>query len=74
MEQKQPEVIPQQITEQMHNLIELMKGVSAHFVFNMDEIGHQDSADRQREICFVPFLIEKDAFFFLCRVWGNRLR
>jgi hypothetical protein len=34
--------------------IQITKGVPAHFVFNMDEMGYQDWAGRTEKACFVP--------------------
>jgi hypothetical protein len=33
---------------------EIIEGIPAHFIYNMDEMGHQESADRHEKICYVP--------------------
>jgi hypothetical protein len=45
---------PEEVLDHIARLIGFVEGVPAHFVFNMDEIGHQDWADRQRKMCIVP--------------------
>jgi hypothetical protein len=35
------------------SLITAIDGVPVHFVLNMDEMGHQDWADRQVQTCYV---------------------
>jgi hypothetical protein len=35
------------------SLMTAIDAVSAHFVLNMDEMGHQDWADRQVQTCYV---------------------
>jgi hypothetical protein len=33
---------------------ESIDGISADFVFNMDEMGHAEYADAKDELCYVP--------------------
>jgi hypothetical protein len=47
-------VTQEQIIEFFREAIETIEGVPAHFVFNMDEMGHQDWADWKKQICIVP--------------------
>jgi hypothetical protein len=47
MEDKRMEVTPEQIYEHFGHLIAVLEDIPAHFVFNLDEMGHQDWADRQ---------------------------
>jgi hypothetical protein len=54
MEEKRLEVTPEEIAEYFRRASEALDGVPAHFVFNMDEMGHQEWADKQTRTCFVP--------------------
>jgi hypothetical protein len=47
------EVTPDQIYEHFGQLLKL-SGVPANFIFNLDEMGHQEWADRKKAICDVP--------------------
>jgi hypothetical protein len=37
-----------------HQLTGMAHGIPAHFVFNVDEISHQELADGEGKICYVP--------------------
>jgi hypothetical protein len=52
MEEKRLQVAPEQITAHFAHRFEFVQGVPAHFVFNMDEIDHQEWADKQSKIWF----------------------
>jgi hypothetical protein len=54
MEEKRLEVTPEEIAEYFQRASEALDGVPAHFVFNMDEMGHQEWADKQTRTCYVP--------------------
>jgi hypothetical protein len=54
MDLKSLEVTPNQIAEYFARLFETLSGASAHFVFNADEMGHQDWADAREKICIIP--------------------
>jgi hypothetical protein len=43
--------------------IATVDGISAHFVFNMDEMGHQDWADRQEQTCSIRLTVEGHQVF-----------
>jgi hypothetical protein len=47
-------VSPEDIEAYFHQLVELVDAIPVHFVFNIDELGHQPWADRSEEICYVP--------------------
>jgi hypothetical protein len=34
--------------------VNVIEGIPAHWVFNMDELGHQERVVRKTQICFVP--------------------
>jgi hypothetical protein len=53
MGDKRPQVTNEQLMEHFHSLLETVSGVPTHFVFNMDEMGHQDWADRRIKTCYV---------------------
>jgi hypothetical protein len=46
MEQECIDVTPEQMTSFFASLIVTAESVPEHFVMNMDEMGHQDWADR----------------------------
>jgi hypothetical protein len=52
-EEKRLQVIEEEIAMCFKRLAEAIDGVPAHFVDNMDEIGHQEWADRQEKVCHV---------------------
>jgi hypothetical protein len=60
MEDKWTEVTTYQIIQHFQLAAALLNGVPAHFVFNMDEMGHQKWADRQARTCFVSAYHEPD--------------
>jgi hypothetical protein len=53
MESTRLAVTPEQIEAFFHEAIQIIEGVPAHFVFNMDEMDHQEWADRNNRICIV---------------------
>jgi hypothetical protein len=40
----------------LQHVMEVIQGVPAHFVFNMNEIGHQDWADRTKKNMYRIFI------------------
>jgi hypothetical protein len=60
MEDKRIHVTIEQIQEYFQHAAAVLDGVPAHFVFNMDEMGHQDWADRQTKTCYVPVYHPRD--------------
>jgi hypothetical protein len=60
MEDKRTEVTKEQILDFFRNPIEARDGVPSHFLFNMDEMGHQNWADRAEQVCVVPVSHESD--------------
>jgi hypothetical protein len=53
MEDKRMQVTPEQIEEYFGRLQEALQDVPGHFVWNMDEMGHQEWAEHQEKICYV---------------------
>jgi hypothetical protein len=53
METAQLEVMPKQTEDFVREAVSVIEGIPAHLAFNMDELGHQESADRKFEICLV---------------------
>lgn len=60
IEAKRAEVTPEQIRNFFAEALTIAEGVPSHFVFNMDEMGHQEWADRKEIICVVPIDHEGD--------------
>jgi hypothetical protein len=54
MEDSRLHVTEQAIRDYFATLCANVSGAPAHFVFNMDEMGHQTWADAREIICFVP--------------------
>jgi hypothetical protein len=49
------EVTTEQIVPHFQHAVAVLNGIPAHFVFNIDEIGHEDLVDRQVKTCHVLF-------------------
>jgi hypothetical protein len=60
MEDERTEVTQEQILDLFRNAIEAIDGVPSHFVFNTDEMGHQDWADPAEQVCVVPVTHESN--------------
>jgi hypothetical protein len=73
MEDKRTEVTAEQIAAYFQLAASLIDGVPAHFVFNMDEMGHQEWADRQTRTCFVPVYHEHDHVAYPVSRTGKRI-
>jgi hypothetical protein len=54
MEDSRLQVTDEDILQYFHELYSKVNGIPAHFVANMDEMGHQPFADAKDTICFVP--------------------
>jgi hypothetical protein len=54
MEEARLEVTDDEILQYFRDLYSQVHGVPAHFVMNMDEMGHQPYADAKDAVCFVP--------------------
>jgi hypothetical protein len=73
MEDKRLAVTDEQIEEHFHKLVNLVSGVPAHFVFNMDEMGHQDWADRQTNTCYVSSEVKENYVYVPVSRTGRRI-
>jgi hypothetical protein len=60
MEDHRPTVSLEAIGNYLRNAIALIDGLPAHFIFNADEMAHQEWADRHEQICFVFVLHQGD--------------
>jgi hypothetical protein len=56
IEEPRLNVTPEAIMAFLQHAMEVVQGVPARFVFNMDEMGHQDWTDRPETTCVVPSL------------------
>jgi hypothetical protein len=54
MDEKRLSVTDEDIRTYFGSLVAQVSGVPSHFLFNMDEMGHQDWADRSEVTCYVP--------------------
>jgi hypothetical protein len=59
--------------EHFHWLFEVVSGVPAHFVFNMGEMGHQDSADRRIKTCYVSSKVKENQVYVPVSRAGKRI-
>jgi hypothetical protein len=60
IEDRRTEVTSEEISDFFRRAIETIDGVPSHFVFNMDEMGHQDWANRAEQVCVVPSTHKSD--------------
>jgi hypothetical protein len=54
-------------------LFATVSGAPAHFVFNMDEMGHQSWADAQKTVCFVPADFQEPVVHYPVSRTGKRI-
>jgi hypothetical protein len=54
MEESRLAVSPNDTEACFHRLVAILDGTSAYFVFNVDEMGHQEWADRAEKTCYGP--------------------
>jgi hypothetical protein len=73
MEEGRVNVTPEQISSFFATLIATIDGIPAHFVLNMDEMGHQDWADRQRLTCYIPATVPGDSVYMPVSRLGKRI-
>jgi hypothetical protein len=73
IEEKRLEVSGEQLLGHFQRMFDMVEGVPAHFVLNMDEMGHQEWADRQVKLCYVPLAhSEKQVYVPVSRL-GKRI-
>jgi hypothetical protein len=73
MEEPCLQVTAQQLADHMPDLMELIEGVRAYFVFNINEMDHQDWANRHRKPCFVSAAHERRYVYFPVHYLGKRI-
>jgi hypothetical protein len=73
MEEKRIEVTSEQIRDYFANLTSLISGAPCQFVFNFDEMGHQEWADRGPMRCYIPSEDESDFVYFPVSRTGKRI-
>jgi hypothetical protein len=73
MDEKRLKVTTDQIKEYFANLFANVSGAPAHFVFNMDEMGHQTWSDAHNKTCFVPSDHPGDEMFYPVSRTGKRI-
>jgi hypothetical protein len=54
MEESRLAVSPDDIEAYFHRLVAIPDETPAHFVFNVDEMGYQEWADREEKTCYAP--------------------
>jgi hypothetical protein len=72
MEDRRTKMMPEVISEFFRRAIETIDGVPSHFVFNMDEMGHQDWADRAEQVCVISSTHESDHVYLPVSRAGKR--
>jgi hypothetical protein len=73
MEATKVAVTSEQIENFFREASRIIEGVPAYFIFNMDEMGHQEWADRKEIICVVPKFHEEDHVDFPVMRTGKRI-
>jgi hypothetical protein len=73
MEARRTEVTPEQIRQFFADSFRIIEGVPSHFIFNMDEMGHQEWADRQEIVCVVPVEHDDDVVSLPVPRTGKRI-
>jgi hypothetical protein len=73
MEDKRTEVTEDTIYDFFRTVIEAIDGVPSHFVFNIDEMGHQDWANWGQQTCVVPVADHDDYVYMRVPCAGKRI-
>jgi hypothetical protein len=73
MEDSRLRVSDESIREYFATLFANVSGAPAHFVFNMDEMGHQTWADAREIMCFVPGDYQEDTVPYPVSRTGKRI-
>jgi hypothetical protein len=73
MEEQRMEVAPDQIRDYFANLPSVISGAPCHFVFNINETGHQEWADREPLKCSIPKEGQRDFVSFPVWRTGKRI-
>jgi hypothetical protein len=70
---KRVDVTAAQIQSHFATLSGTIEGARAHFVFNMDEMGHQEWSAAHQKICIVPVGSDHDQLYYLVPRTGKRV-
>jgi hypothetical protein len=73
MDAKRTEVTAEQIQAHFATLFATLSGAPAHFVFNMDEMGHQEWADAPDNGCVVPISHGGNRVYYPVSRTGKRI-
>jgi hypothetical protein len=73
MDEKRLSVTDEDIRIYFGSLVAQVSGVPSHFLFNMDEMGHQDWADRSEVTCYVPADVIDDRIYYPVSRIGKRI-
>jgi hypothetical protein len=73
MEDHRVDVTPEVIADYLQNAIALIDDLPAHLLFNADEMGHQEWADRHERTCFVPVFHQGDQVGYPVSRAGKRI-
>jgi hypothetical protein len=73
MESNRMEVTTEQITNYFCHLFNTISGAPSHFVFNMDEMGHQDWADAKETVCYGPANSTEERLYYPVPRSGKRI-
>jgi hypothetical protein len=73
IDERRAQVSDDAIREYFSTLFTTVSGAPAHFVFNMDEMGHQTWADAQQTVCFVPVDFEDSIVHYPVPRTGKRV-
>jgi hypothetical protein len=73
MEESRVQVTTEQIIQYLCFLAQQLNGVPAHFIFNMDEMGHQEFADANDKIVFVPIEYTGNSISYPVSRTGRRI-
>jgi hypothetical protein len=73
MEDTRMAVTMEQIQTYFQELDQALSGVPAHFVFNLDEMGHQSWADAKTKICYVPIELQATHISYPVSRKGKRI-
>jgi hypothetical protein len=73
MEALRMQVTPQEISDYFGVLMRTVNGMPSHFVFNMDEMGHETWADSGASVCYVPSSDPRDVVYYPVPRNGRRI-
>jgi hypothetical protein len=71
MDGQRMSVTDEQVIAYLTDLHKSVDGVPAHFVFNIDQMGHQDAADAKPRKCVVQVIFMKEISITQCLAKGR---